>query len=108
MSCTLNLEVCVKIFLRMVRCYRESYYLIEHSSDNIKLVKSVNSTQILQDIKVVEDQTESFGATSWMRRIRIPEALAQQFFESNVANTIIASIVEFFVIKGSADFKNGS
>ena len=95
-SGTFNLDVCIKIFLRMVRCYRESFHILEHSTDNVKLLKSVNSTQIAKDVKSVENYEEC-GLQSWMRTIRIPASLVQQFFESDVGNTIIGTLVEFTV-----------
>ncbi|XP_014208587.2 uncharacterized protein LOC106639465 [Copidosoma floridanum] len=106
-SGALNHDVCVKIFLRMVRCYRESYYLLEHSSENTRLLKSVNSTQILQDVKAVENSAK-LGASGWTRRIRVPETLAQEFFESGVDGTIVGSLVEFVVVKGPAVLENGN
>lgn len=105
-SGTLNYDVCVKIFLRMIRCYRESYYLLEHSTDNIRLLKSVNSTQISKDVKAVENYGE-YGTASWTKKIRVPEALATHFFESEVGNTIIASLVDFIVGKQSDVIENG-
>lgn len=97
-SGSLNLDVCVKIFLRMIRSYRESYYLIEHSTDNLRLLKSVNSTQILKDVKVVEEFAE-YGTLTGPRKIRVPEALAPYFFESEAANMAIGSLVDFVVVK---------
>lgn len=97
-SGTLNLDVCVKIFHRMVRLYRESYYLLEHSTDNVRLLKNVNSTQIARDIKIVEEHGE-YGSANWTRRIRIPESLATHFFDTDIANTIVAQIVDFVVLK---------
>ncbi|XP_058809202.1 uncharacterized protein LOC131674499 [Phymastichus coffea] len=106
-SGNLNLDVCIKIFHRMVRLYRESYYLLEHSTDNVRLLKNVNSTQIARDIKTVEEHGE-YGNANWTRRIRIPESLATHFFDTNIANTIVAQIVDFIVVKTeSGELENG-
>jgi hypothetical protein len=83
----------------MVRCYRESYYLLEHATDNVRLLKSVNSTQISKMRKDVEEQGE-YESDGTVRKIHIPETLAPQFFESNVASTLIGSLVEFVVDEG--------
>ncbi|XP_011495189.1 PREDICTED: uncharacterized protein LOC105360097 [Ceratosolen solmsi marchali] len=92
----LNMDVCSKIFLRMVRCYRESYYLLERATDNARLLRSVNSTHISNIARLLLDNGE-YESTSWPRRIYVPEALAPHFFESNVASTVIGSLVEFIV-----------
>ena len=109
-SSSLNLEVCVKIFLRMIRCYRESYYILEHANDNTRLLKSVNSTQIAKDAKTVEEHGE-YGSTNWLRKIKVPKVLMTYFFDSDVMNTGIAQLVEFIVEKdGETDIdqmKNG-
>ncbi|XP_008217333.1 uncharacterized protein LOC103318031 [Nasonia vitripennis] len=106
-SGTLSYDVCIKVFLRMIRCYRESYYLLEHSSDNSRLLKSVNSTQISKDVKAVENYGE-YGTAGWTKKIRVPEAMATYFFESEVGNTIIASLVDFIVDKQSNGPENAN
>lgn len=105
-SGTVNLDVCLKIFLRMVRCYRESYFILERSTDNLKLIKSVNSTQIAKDVKAVEEYSD-YLASSYQRKIRVPEALARYFFDSNISTTVIAQLVDFVVDKSSNGMKNG-
>lgn len=105
-SGTLNLDVCVKIFLRMIRCYRESYYLLEHSTDNLRLLKSINSTQIAKDVKTVEEFAE-YGTLTRPRKIRVPEVLASHFFDSDAANMAIGSLVDFVVEKEHHGLENG-
>ncbi|XP_014226177.1 uncharacterized protein LOC106651975 [Trichogramma pretiosum] len=98
----LNHDVCVKIFLRMVRSYRESYYILEHSNDsNMKLIKNVNSTEISRMAKTLDEYGE-YGTANWTRRVKVPEALVAHFFESDIMNTGIAQLVEFVVEKESS------
>lgn len=105
-SGNINLDMCVKIFLRMIRCYRESYYLLEHTTDNLKLLKSVNSTQIAKDVKTVEEFGE-YGSLTRPRKIRVPEVLAPHFFESDAANMAIGSLVDFVIEKEQDGLENG-
>ncbi|KAJ8664758.1 hypothetical protein QAD02_006420 [Eretmocerus hayati] len=90
----LNADVCLKVFLRMVRCYRESYYLLEHSTDDVRLLKNIKSTEIAQTVSRLRERAK-YDTWCQERRIKVPRSLAQQMFEADLGATVVGQIAEF-------------
>ncbi|KAJ8664759.1 hypothetical protein QAD02_006421 [Eretmocerus hayati] len=103
----LNADVCLKVFLRMVRCYRESYYLLEHSTDDVRLLKNIKSTEIAQTVSRLRERAK-YDTWCQERRIKVPRSLAQQLFEADLGATVVGQIAEFEIEEEPRGIENGN